>query len=193
MFLNLLKGTLGFIRGLFKSGAFHAKKGISQNIFFQVPFFLVLTSITCFRFTDFQFLHKHKKLRRPLLYQLFIKAVHISTMWTQTKWSRPLWLTNDKASYVAEEDSICLLSVSKEATLNKPWIKPCVPFRCQNVGESCSAAVGQQLVCVQGKFVFLCTQRCPFNRMIRTTLYHNVSVPAAVHFFIVSWLTCPKG
>jgi hypothetical protein len=49
-------------------------------------------------------------------------------MWTQTKWCRALWLTNDKASYVAKEDSICLLSVAKEATLNEQWIKPCVPL-----------------------------------------------------------------
>ena len=29
---------------------------------------------------------------------------------------------------VAKEDSICLLSVAKEATLNEQWIKPCVPL-----------------------------------------------------------------
>ena len=52
----------------------------------------------------------------------------MSTMWTQTKWSRPLWLTNDKALYVAKEDSICLLSVAKEAALNDQWIKPGVPY-----------------------------------------------------------------
>ena len=49
-------------------------------------------------------------------------------MWTQTKLSWALWLTNDKASYVAKEDNICLLRVAKEATLNEQWIKPCVPF-----------------------------------------------------------------
>ena len=47
----------------------------------QVPFFLVLTSRTRFRFTEFQFLHKHKKWRRPLLYQVFTMAVHTSTKW----------------------------------------------------------------------------------------------------------------
>ena len=99
-----------------------------SKYFLQVPFFLVLTSRTRFRFTDFQFFHKHKKWRRPLLYQLFIKAVHISTMWTQTKWSLALWLTNDEASYVAKEDGICLLSVAKEATFNEQWIKPSVPL-----------------------------------------------------------------
>ena len=35
-------------------------------------------------------------------------------------------LTNDKASYVAKEDGICLFSVSKEAAMNKQQIKPCV-------------------------------------------------------------------
>ena len=35
-------------------------------------------------------------------------------------------LTNDKASYVGKEDSICLFSVSKEAALNEQQIKPCV-------------------------------------------------------------------
>ena len=55
------KGTPGFIRCLFKSGPFHVQKGISQNISLQVPFFLVLTSKTSFRFTDFEFFQKHKK------------------------------------------------------------------------------------------------------------------------------------
>ena len=44
--------------GCYNNGAFNVTKGSSQNIFLQVPFFLVLTSRTCFRFTDFQFLHK---------------------------------------------------------------------------------------------------------------------------------------
>ena len=96
------------------------------KIFLQVPFFFVLTSRTRFRFTNSRFFI-NIKWRRPLLYQLFINAVYISTMWTQTKWSWDLRLTNDKASYVAKEDSICLLSVAKEATLNEQWIKPGVP------------------------------------------------------------------
>ena len=37
-------------------------------------------------------------------------------------------ITNDKASYVAKGDSICLFSVAKETALNKQRIKPCVPF-----------------------------------------------------------------
>ena len=37
-------------------------------------------------------------------------------------------ITNDKASYVAKEDSLCLFSVAKEAALNKQRIKPCVLF-----------------------------------------------------------------
>ena len=37
-------------------------------------------------------------------------------------------ITNDKAFYVAKEDSIHLFSVAKETTLNKQQIKPCVPF-----------------------------------------------------------------
>ena len=55
-------------------------------------------------------------------------SVHISTMWTQTKWTWALWLTNDKASYVAQEYNICLFSVAKKAALNKQQIKPCVPY-----------------------------------------------------------------
>ena len=35
-------------------------------------------------------------------------------------------ITNDKASYVAKEDSICLFSVAKETALNEQQIKPCV-------------------------------------------------------------------
>ena len=37
-------------------------------------------------------------------------------------------ITNEKASYVAKEDSICLLSVAREASMDKIQIKPCVPF-----------------------------------------------------------------
>ena len=37
-------------------------------------------------------------------------------------------ITNDKESYVAKEDSICLFSIAEEAALNKQWIKPCVPL-----------------------------------------------------------------
>ena len=37
-------------------------------------------------------------------------------------------ITNDKASYVAKEDSIRLLSVAKETALNEQQIKPCVPL-----------------------------------------------------------------
>ena len=161
------KGTPGFIRGLFKSGAFHVKKRISQNIFLQVAFFLVLTSRTRFRFTDFQFFHKHKKWRRPLLYQLFFKAVHISTMWTQTKWSWPLWLTNDKASYVAKEDSIGLLSVAKEATLNEQWIKPGVPLGQTIRNRPCN--LGQTIrnrPCNLGQTIQICP--CNSGRPIRT-------------------------
>ena len=35
---------------------------------------------------------------------------------------------NDKASYVAKEDSIGLFSVAKETALNQQQIKPCVPL-----------------------------------------------------------------
>ena len=37
-------------------------------------------------------------------------------------------ITNDKASYVAKGDSICLFSVTKETALNEQQTKPCVPF-----------------------------------------------------------------
>ena len=37
-------------------------------------------------------------------------------------------ITNDKASYVAKEDSIGLFSVAREAALNKQQIKLCVPL-----------------------------------------------------------------
>ena len=37
-------------------------------------------------------------------------------------------ITNDKASYVAKEDSICLFSVAREAALIEQQIKPCVPL-----------------------------------------------------------------
>ena len=42
-------------------------------------------------------------------------------------------VTNDKASYGAKGDSICLFSVAKEMTLNEQQIKPCVPYATQVV------------------------------------------------------------
>lgn len=55
-----LKGTQGFLRCLFKSGANPVKKGIFPNILLSKFIFLVLTSKTCFGFIDFLPLHKHK-------------------------------------------------------------------------------------------------------------------------------------
>ena len=37
-------------------------------------------------------------------------------------------ITNDEASYVAKEDSICLFNFAREAALNKQQLKPCVPL-----------------------------------------------------------------
>ena len=37
-------------------------------------------------------------------------------------------ITNEKASYVAKGDSICLFGVAKETALNEQRIKPCVPL-----------------------------------------------------------------
>ena len=67
-------------------------------------------------------------LKRLSLYQLFTKAVHISTLVEQNKINMGFLITNDKASYVAQEDSICLFSFAKEAVLNKQKIKPCFPI-----------------------------------------------------------------
>ena len=55
------QGTQGFLHCSFKSGAFHVWKGISQNIFLPVAFFLVLTSRTSLGLNDFQIVHIHKK------------------------------------------------------------------------------------------------------------------------------------
>ena len=46
-----------------------------------------------------------------------------------------LVITNDKASYVAKEDSICLFNYSKEAALNEQQIKPCVPLNDWNAAS----------------------------------------------------------
>ena len=37
-------------------------------------------------------------------------------------------IANDKASYVAKEDNICLFSVAKEMASYEQQIKPCVPL-----------------------------------------------------------------
>ena len=125
---HCFKGTSGFIIVCSKVVLCIVKKWFLQIFFLQVPFYLVLTSSTCFGFIAFQIFHRHKKLRKYLLDQVFTKAVHISTIWSQTKWSLALWLNHDKASYVAKEDGICLFCVAKEAALNKQWIKPSVPL-----------------------------------------------------------------
>ena len=96
--------------------------------FFASTFLFGANFQKSFQIYQFQIFHIHKNWRRPLLYQVYIKAVHILTIWTQTKWSQALWLTNDKALYVAKEDSICLLRVAKDKTLNKQWIKCGVPL-----------------------------------------------------------------
>ena len=83
---------------------------------------------SCFKFNDFHIVHIHKKLRRPLLYQLFTEALHISTLVEPNQMELGFVITNDKASYVAKEDSICLFSVARKAALNEQQIKPCVPF-----------------------------------------------------------------
>ena len=38
-------------------------------------------------------------------------------------------ITDEKSSYVAKENSICLFSVVKETAFNKRLIKPCVPLQ----------------------------------------------------------------
>ena len=37
-------------------------------------------------------------------------------------------ITNDKASYFAKEDSICLFSVARETSMNEQQRGPCVPL-----------------------------------------------------------------
>ena len=88
----------------------------------------MLTSRSCFEFNDFDIVNIHKKWRRPLLYQLFIKTVLISTLTEPNQMKLGFVITNDNASYVAKEDSICLFSIGEEAALIKQWIKPCVPL-----------------------------------------------------------------
>ena len=113
------KGTKGFLHCSFKSGAFHVLKWIFQNIFLQISFFLVLTPRTCFGFNDFHIFNIHKKWRRPLLYQLFSKSVLMSTLAEPNQIRLGFVITNDKAPYVAKEESICLFIIAKEAALNE--------------------------------------------------------------------------
>ena len=46
-------------------------------------------------------------------------------------------ITNDKASYVSKEHSICLFNVAKEGALNEQQIKPCVPLRYRDTYVTC--------------------------------------------------------
>ena len=75
----------------------------------------------------FEFLIYTKNFRRPLLYHIFTKAVHLSTLVEPNQMKLGFVITNDKASFVAKGDSICLFSVAKKKALNKQRIKPCVP------------------------------------------------------------------
>ena len=43
-YTGIPKGTQEFLHCLFENGAFHVLKGISQNIFLQLYFFVVLNS-----------------------------------------------------------------------------------------------------------------------------------------------------
>ena len=60
-----VKGTTGFICCSFKGGAFHVLKGISQNIFLQVPFFVLIFG-TCFRLNDFKKNLETQKMKTTL-------------------------------------------------------------------------------------------------------------------------------
>ena len=80
---------------------------------------MILISRIGFRFNDFHILHIHKKFRQPLLYQLFTKALYKLALVEQIQMKLGFVITNNKASYVTKEDSICLFSFAKEAALNK--------------------------------------------------------------------------
>ena len=73
-------------------------------------------------------------------------------------------ITNDKASNIAREDSICLFSVAEEAALNKQQIKPCVPFETP----------------------FYCLFMCRFRFFLRHHWYKSTFVLA--HFTLYSTL-----
>ena len=53
------------------------------------------------------------------VYQLFSKSVLMSTLSKPNQIKLGFVITNDKASYVAKEHSICLYIVTKEAALNE--------------------------------------------------------------------------
>ena len=53
------------------------------------------------------------------LYQLFTKAVHISTLVEPSQMKLGFVIKNDKSSYVAKEDITCLFSVAKQEALNE--------------------------------------------------------------------------
>ena len=121
------QGTPDYIHCSFKNNAFTFRKRFLKY-FFTGRFLFGANLQNSFWIHHLKKIHKHKKIRRPLLYQLFTKAVHISTVLTQTKWSWALWLTNDKASYVAKEDSICLFSVCQRSNLERTMDKTWCPF-----------------------------------------------------------------
>ena len=93
---------------------FMFRKGFLKIFFLQVYLLLVLTSRTSFGLYVFQIVHKHKKFRQPLLYQLFTKAVHISTLLDPNQMNLGFVITNDKASYVLEKTAFVCLALPKK-------------------------------------------------------------------------------
>ena len=108
-----------------------------QNISMQISFFLVLTSRTCFKFNDFQICINTKKNEDDLSSTIYLP----SSTYINTCGAKPnelgFVISNDKASYVAKGDSICLFSVATQTnkrTTNKT-LCPFVVFNLLHVGE----------------------------------------------------------
>ena len=76
--------------------------------------------------------------KKTLLYQLFTKTVHISTLVEPNQMKLGFAITNEKASYIAKKDSICLFSIAKEVALNEQQLQPCVPLNSSSSSSSSS-------------------------------------------------------
>ena len=95
-------------------------------------------------------------------------------------------ITNDKAAYVAREDSICLLSVTKEAALNKQRIKPCVPF-----GRSPKFGILKKKIAQNFCALFKIGQNCPKKLQKATETVKKL--PKIAQNFRIFFKSTPKS
>ena len=126
--LKVLKGHQGFFIVCSKAVLFMIKK-VFLNYFltglflFGADFRNFFSDLIIYKFSLYT---KNEDDLSSSNYLLSL-YIYISTLVEPKKIKMGLVITNDKASYVAKGDSICLFSVAKETALNEQWNKTLCP------------------------------------------------------------------